>query len=167
MLEIRPITDADIDAVAEVHVRAWQAGYAGIVPADYLAALDPAVFAQRRRVYARHPGARTLVAELDGTLIGFAAVGPDRADPRVGELYAVYVDPDSWGAGAGRRLIEAAKIVLTEAGFPAMRLWVLTGNHRARRFYERAGLRPDGETDYYTPGDTGVQLPEMRYVTPL
>jgi RimJ/RimL family protein N-acetyltransferase len=77
MLEIRPMTDADIDAVAGIHVRSWQ------------------------------------------------------------------------------------------AGFPDMRLWVFTDNDRARRFYERAGLRPDGGTHYYTPGDTGVQLPELRYATPL
>ena len=167
MLEIRPITDAEFDPVARIHVRSWQAGYAGIVPAGYLAALDPAVLAERRRAHARHPGTQTLVAERDGTVIGFAAFGPDRDDPGVGELYAIYVDPDSWGAGAGRRLIEAAKIALAGAGFAVMRLWVLTDNDRARRFYQRAGLRPDGATDYYTPGDTGVQLPELRYSTPL
>ena len=172
MLEIRPITDADIDAVAGIHVRSWQAGYAGIVPADYLAAMDPAVFAERRRLRARQPGTQTLVAALDGEVIGFASFGPYRAtpgevDPRMGELYAIYVDPQRWRAGAGRRLIEAAKAALTEAGFPDMRLWVFTDNDRARRFYERAGLRPDGETHFYTPGDTGVQLPELRYMTPL
>src|SRR5690348_11311658 len=42
--------------------------------------------------------------------------------------------------GIGRQLIEAARAGLKEAGFPDMRLWVLTGNTRARRFYERAGL---------------------------
>jgi GNAT superfamily N-acetyltransferase len=167
MPEIRPLTDADIDAVARIHVRSWQAAYAGIVPADYLASLDPAVLAERRRRRSRTPGTHTLVAELDRRVIGFATFGPDRDDPRTGELYAIYVDPESWGAGAGRRLIEAAQGVLTEAGFPGMRLWVFTANDRARRFYERAGLRPDGETHYYTPGDTGVQLPELRYATPL
>jgi hypothetical protein len=49
MTDIRPLTDADIDPVAALHVRTWQAGYAGIIPADFLAALDPAVFAERRR----------------------------------------------------------------------------------------------------------------------
>ena len=31
MIEIRPIADDDFEAVALVHVRAWQAAYAGIV----------------------------------------------------------------------------------------------------------------------------------------
>ena len=33
MLVLRPLTDADIDAVAAMQVRTWQAGYAGIMPA--------------------------------------------------------------------------------------------------------------------------------------
>jgi GNAT superfamily N-acetyltransferase len=173
MLEIRPITDADIDAVAQVHVRTWQVGYAGIVPAEHLAALDPARFAERRRNLGPKPDQHTLVADQDGTVIGFAAFGPYRLDddrgfdPRMGELYAIYVDPDHWGDGAGRRLIEAAKAALAEAGYPGMRLWVLAANDRARRFYERAGLAPDGTTDFYTPGTTGVRLPEVRYAMRL
>ncbi|MGX6602629.1 N-acetyltransferase family protein [Micromonosporaceae bacterium Da 78-11] len=173
MLEIRPITDADVDAVAEVHVRTWQAGYAGIVPAEHLAALEPAAFAERRRQHRPRAGEHTLVADVDGTVVGFVAFGPYRLahdeglDSRMGELYAIYVHPDHWGEGAGRRLIEAAKAGLADAGFPDMRLWVLADNDRARRFYERAGLTPDGAIDYYTPGSTGVRLPEMRYATAL
>jgi GNAT superfamily N-acetyltransferase len=167
MLEIRPITDADIDAVAGVHLRSWRAGYAGIVPADYLAALDPAVLAARRRSISRPPGAQTLVATADDRIIGFATFGPDRIDARLGELYALYVDPGHWGEGTGHRLIEAAKAGLAEAGFTGMRLWVFTANDRARLFYERAGLRPDGETQFYTPHGSGTELPEMRYATPL
>jgi GNAT superfamily N-acetyltransferase len=167
MLEIRPITEADIDAVAEVHVRTWQAGYAGIVPAEHLAGMDPARNAEHRRAREPRPGQHTLVADVDGTIVGFVAFGPDRSDPRRGELYAIYVHPDHWGEGAGRRLIEAARTGLADAGFADMRLWVLADNARARRFYERAGLAPDGATDYYTPGTTEVQLPEVRYATAL
>lgn len=167
MLEIRPITDADIDAVAEVHVRTWQTGYAGIVPAAHLDQLDPARNAEHRRRQEPRPGQHTLVADSAGTIVGFAAFGPDRSEPGHGELYAIYVHPDHWGAGAGRRLIEAARAGLAGDGFPDMRLWVLADNARARRFYERAGLEFDGTTDFYSPGTTGVQLPEVRYSTPL
>ena len=38
-IRIAEVTDAP--AIAEVHVLSWQEAYAGIVPADYLAALDP------------------------------------------------------------------------------------------------------------------------------
>ncbi|GIM89449.1 GNAT family N-acetyltransferase [Paractinoplanes toevensis] len=166
-MTIRPITEADYGAVGEVHVRTWQVGYAGIIPADYLAALDPAVSAERRRTEPRPPGAHTLVAEEDGRIVGFVSFGPDRTDPRIGELYAIYVLPDQWGCGTGRQLLTAAKETLKASGYPEMRLWVLAENDRARQFYERMDLAPDGATDTYTPRGTEAQLPELRYTTSL
>jgi GNAT superfamily N-acetyltransferase len=169
MVVIRALTDADIDAVAEVHVRSWRSGYAGILAADYLAALDPADFARRRRNRTGPPGSRTLVATDGGTVVGFTSFGPYRVDggdghnPAVGELYAVYVDPARWSAGIGRKLLAAARAGLTEAGFPVMRLWVFEANDRARRFYQRAGLTPDGARQFFTPPGSTAQLPEVRY----
>ena len=167
MTEIRALTEADIDAVAAVHVRAWQTAYAGLIPDDYLGALDPAALAARRRS-GSHPG-QTVVAVDDGTIVGFASFGRYRDDPAsgTGELYAIYVDPDRTGRGVGRLLLAAAKEGLTAAGFPAVRLWVLEENHRARRFYERAGLRPDGARQNYTPRGTTIEVPEVRYATDL
>jgi hypothetical protein len=48
-----------------------------------------------------------------------------------------------------------------------MRLWVLEDNDRARDFYERTGLAPDGARQTYTPRDTTAELPEIRYAGPL
>jgi len=166
MVEIRELTDADIDPVAALHVRAWQAGYAGIVPAEVLDALDPARFAARRRRQPTPSGAHTLVAEEDGVVVGFASFGPDRSEERAGELYAIYVDPEHWEAGVGGRLIAAARDALTPH-FAQLRLWVLEDNHRARRFYERHGLAPDGARDFYTPPGGTAELPEIRYAMRL
>jgi GNAT superfamily N-acetyltransferase len=166
MVEIRELTEADIDAVAAVHVRTWQAGYAGIVPAEILDALDPARFAARRRAQVVPPGGHTVVADQDGTIVGFASFGPDRGEDGIGELYAIYVDPDRWGDGVGHRLFAAVCDGLTGT-FARMRLWVLEENHRARRFYERAGMAPDGARDFYTPPGGDAGLPEIRYAMRL
>jgi len=175
MTEIRPLTESDIDAVAEVHVRTWRSAYAGIMPAEVLAALDPAVSAQRRRTRTTPPGAQTLVADDGGTIVGFVSFGPGRADQATGdaydtsagELYAIYVDPGHQGAGTGRLLFSAAHEALARAGFPVMRLWVLEENHPARRFYEHFGMRPDGTRQHYTPLGSTVELPELRYALRL
>ncbi|MEV4702689.1 GNAT family N-acetyltransferase [Actinoplanes sp. NPDC049316] len=168
MLDIRPLTDADIDEVAALHLRTWQVAYAGIVPAAYLGALTHEGFRDRWRSM---KDATTLVAVDDGTLVGFAAVGPYREDDGSldaahGELYALYVAPERWNTGAGRALIEAAEKELAGT-YPDMRLFVLEENHRARRFYERAGLRPDGFRDLWRPRGTTVDLPELRYAKAL
>ena len=172
MALIRPLTDADIDDVALVHVRTWQAGYAGIVPADYLAALDPVANAARRRGWPVRPGQHTLVAAQDGRVVGFVSFGPRRRDDEtfddeIGEVYAIYVEPGHWRGGIGRDLMDAAKLGLAGAGFRGLVLWVLEENDRGRRFYERMGLAPDGTRQFYTPNGSDARLPELRYATAL
>jgi len=171
MLEIRAIAEDEIDEVARVHVRSWQSGYAGIVPEAFLASLDPADFAARRR-YATPAGGGTLCAVDEGRIVGHATFGPyrpekDTIDETMGELYSIYVDPEQWGSGAGHLLFTTARERLTAAGFPDMRLWVLEENDRARRFYERQGMRPDGKREVWVPRGYTVELPELRYAVAL
>ena len=42
----RPTLD-DLEEMGRVHVQVWQEAYAGLMPDDYLAALDPTVGPQR------------------------------------------------------------------------------------------------------------------------
>jgi GNAT superfamily N-acetyltransferase len=163
---IRAQAADDVDAVAAVHVRSTRAAYSGIMPADHLAALDPAVFAERRRTVQAQPGRHTVVAERDGRIVGFASCGPDREEPALGELYAIYVDPESWGTDAGRMLFAAVRDFLHSRRYREMRLWVLAANDRARRFYERAGMTTDGVPATHRAG-AGVELPKLRYRRPL
>ncbi|WIM95385.1 GNAT family N-acetyltransferase [Actinoplanes oblitus] len=163
---IRAQTADDIDAVAAVHVRSTRAGYAGIMPAGHLAALDPAVFAARRRSVLAESDRHTLVAERDGRIVGFVSFGPDREVATLGELYAIYVAPDAWGTEAGRLLFEAARDALRDRHYPEMRLWVLAANERARRFYERAGMTTDGVAVTHRAA-AGIELPKLRYRRPL
>ncbi|GAA2671020.1 N-acetyltransferase [Actinoplanes palleronii] len=163
---IRAQTEADFDAVAGVHVRSTRASYAGLLPAAHLASLDPAVFAGRRRALHGQPGRHTLLTDRDDRITGFASFGPDREDPALGELYAIYVDPPAWGTDTGWRLFTAARRVLRDEGYPAMRLWVLAANDRARRFYQRAGMTTDGVPATHRAA-VGVALPKLRYRCPL
>jgi GNAT superfamily N-acetyltransferase len=172
MVEIRTFTEEDIDAIAAVTVRGWQSGYAEIIPAETLAALDPAEFAANRRSRPPAPGESTIVATDDGKVVGVARFGPLRlkpgeVDPARGELYALYIDPTHQGGGVGKALITATRERLRQEGYPEMLLWVFEENHRARGFYEHLGLAPDGERYYYTPFGTTLELPEVRYATRL
>jgi ribosomal protein S18 acetylase RimI-like enzyme len=52
----------------------------------------------------------------------------------------LYVVPEHWSTGAGRRLLDRVLETLIAAGEHRLVLWVLESNVRARRFYERAGF---------------------------
>ena len=101
------------------------------------------------------------MAERDGAVVGFAAVGPSPDPQGAGELFAINLDPDHWGTGTGRALLGGAQAELARLGFGETVLWVLTGNARARRFYEIAGWVVDGTER--TAEVFGVTVPEVRY----
>ncbi|MGW3391235.1 N-acetyltransferase family protein [Streptomyces cinereoruber] len=77
------------------------------------------------------------------------------------ESAALYALPEVRGAGVGRALLSATTGALVEAGFRSAALWVFAGNARARRFYEAAGRRADGESVREETG--GRALEELRY----
>lgn len=165
---VRDARPEDAAAIASVHVASWQAAYRGVVADAHLDALDADARTSTwaERLAAPGPGMRTLVATVDGTVVGFVAAGPSRdadARPGVGEIQAIYVDPPAWAAGAGRALMASALVALGAGDPPVVlaTLWVLRDNPRARRFYEAAGFRTDGTTATVTIG--GADLVEVRY----
>ncbi|WP_169944569.1 GNAT family N-acetyltransferase [Microbispora sp. H11081] len=168
---VRRAETGDAGAIAAVHVRSWQAAYPGLMPQAHLDGLTPAM---RLPVWERLLGesprrTEVLVAEADGSVAGFAAFGPGRdedVDPAsVGEVSAIYLRPEVWGAGVGARLMSAALDGLAAAGFEQAVLWVVDGNTRARRFYERGGWRPDGAVQ--RDESDGFPLTEVRYRRPV
>ncbi|MFG3001953.1 GNAT family N-acetyltransferase [Streptomyces sp. NPDC048340] len=161
------MNEADIEAVSAIRVRGWQSAYAGIVPQTYLDAMTVDSDASRRREWFGDPHRQSadLVAHDAGGPAGWISYGPCRDEVpgtgRAGEVYALYVRPDVIGRGAGRALLTAAHARMRDQGFERLVLWVLRDNHRARRFYERAGYRADGaaQDDVYD----GRTLTELRY----
>src|SRR5262245_42922174 len=106
---------ADAAAIAEVQVRAWRHGYAGVLPGDVLDELDASAFAARWEESMAKPGDarnRVLVALERATVRGYVVTGPSPdpdADPVVdGEVVDLVVDPEHTGRGHGSRLLQAA-----------------------------------------------------------
>jgi ribosomal protein S18 acetylase RimI-like enzyme len=163
MVTVRPATVADAPAMGRLHVRAWQAAYRGHLPDGYLDGLRATDRAAYWEGALRREDLRgvILVAERDGEVVGFAAAGPARDPEGAGELYVLNVHPDHWGTGAGRALLEAAQTELARPGFDETVLWVLSGNARARRFYEIAGWVADGTER--TSEVFGATVHEVRY----
>lgn len=159
VLRLREARRGDELAVAELHVRSWQEAYRELMPAEFLAGLDPRERASRYTFAATDEEApETLLAVEFGEggverIAGFATFGASRDADTVGlgEIYALYVDPDCLRGGVGRQLMDEARRRLREAAFDEAILWVLRGNDRARRFYEGEGWSADGATRVEQP----------------
>lgn len=159
-MDVREATVGDALAIETIRVRGWRAAYRHVFPPEELDALPVDETRWRRRIAEPPRGWSIVVAEEGGAVVGFAATGPSRDEPGLGELYAIYVDPGRWSAGAGRALIARAEEGLA-ADYREAALWVLEANDRARRFYERAGWALDGARK--AEERLGVRAPEVRY----
>lgn len=143
---IRLARAQDAPGISQVHARAWQQAYAGLIPAPLLATVTPEGRLPGRVAVLSDPAVTSLVACLPAPgerIVGFADCGPARdcGSPEAGELYAVYL-LDAWqGRRVGLRLLGTSAAQLRRRGHREMVLWVLQGNRRARQFYDTAGGR--------------------------
>lgn len=159
MTELRRAVPGDELAVATVHVRSWQAGYRGLLPAAGLAGLRPV---DRARWYTFHAVPTVIAVEHDA-IQGFVTYGDRDGTARI---WALYVDPDHWRAGIGTRLLDRAMADLAAAGRRTVDLWVLQGNTRAERFYARHGFTATGRVRRETLFGAEVEELELRAELP-
>jgi GNAT superfamily N-acetyltransferase len=75
----------------------------------------------------------------------------------------VFVEPDRWGGGIGRLLLDAVSSLATDRSYKLLQLWTGEGNQRARRPYESAGFRPSGREQRL---DTGENVIHLTYTLP-
>ena len=182
---IRSASTADAAEISGVQRDSWLAAYEGIIAHEIIDRVTaPDDGARVRQVFQTRPWQRMVVAIAQNPIgqnplnepgiVGYASFGPELdvfapwphpvspagQQGQVGELYALYVHPAWWSTGTGRALMDYVLARVSRAGFPNVMLWVLERNVRARRFYERAGFRPDGAS-HVLDGLGGVI--EIRY----
>ena len=127
---IRPATQDDARAIAELEVRAWRWAYV-----DFVAEEEMPSVAERAAAWEGKDG--IFVAEVEDRIVGVVQVLD-------GELRGLYVEPAAQGAGLGTSLYDFARERLRAAGYAEAVLWVFEGNGHARGFYERRGWVADG-----------------------
>jgi len=85
---------------------------------------------------------RVFVAVQSGSVVGFAVILPrDDGDT---ELDGLFVEPNRWGQGIGRRLVEHCSQVARSGGSTALRV---LGNPHAEGFYIRCGFTRSGTAE--------------------
>ena len=149
---VRPATPDDAEGIETVRIATWKACYRGIVPDDYLdsLAVKSSRVAGLRTAIERAEVGGSLVAVAGSRTIGIGYAGPPqdgRLQKGIGEIHAVYVQPDWQGRGVGRALIERLTTGLRALGYHSAVLWTLRDRGATRRFYEANGWQVDGAED--------------------
>ncbi len=107
----------------------------------------PRLYGEFLESQARGTDRFVLVAERDGSVIGYVFAGMEGADYMVlrgpaGAVYDLVVDPAHRRQGIGRLLLEAALENLAERGAPRAVLSTAEKNSTAQRLFEQLGFRP-------------------------
>jgi GNAT superfamily N-acetyltransferase len=161
---LRPATPEDALHVARVHVRSWQVGYRGLLPDAFLDGLRPEQRAARYTFGDPNPQTPfTTVALRDGIICAFVTIGPaSEQTGGAGHLMALYVDPEWWRRGMGRKLLAEGCGQLVERGHRDAVLWMLEGNRAAEQLYLNHGWVVDGPGESLVFGGLTVNSPRYR-----
>ncbi|AKT52736.1 hypothetical protein ADJ73_09955 [Arsenicicoccus sp. oral taxon 190] len=141
------VTDAP--AVGTVQSAVWRDAFAGLLPADVLAAFEPLPFARAWRASLQQPPSprhRLVVSCAGAQVVGYAAIGPCEdpdAEEADGEILTLGVHPDGRHQGHGSRLLNATVDLLRDAGFGQVSAWLPAQDAGTRAFLEAAGFHPD------------------------
>ena len=139
---IRRAVPADVEAIARVHIQAWQESYRGLIPD---AAINSHTLEQRLSRWTltlQNPDILVYLPERDGAVCGFVSFGEARPGLAAeGEVYSFHLLQSIKRQGVGRALFTQLCNELRARGVTSLGLWVLPENTPARRFYEAMGGR--------------------------
>ena len=165
---VRLARPSDARAIAEVSVASRQWSYRDHLTEKDLEALSvektTADFAEG--LVELPDGAAVYVAERAASVVGYAYVLPspdDDVPAGTSELGSIYVTEDVAGSGVAQALLGASVGHARAAGHDLLTLWVRPENGRARRFYEKCGLQPDGRQRSRPHDVLPIEMHEIRY----
>jgi ribosomal protein S18 acetylase RimI-like enzyme len=153
-LLVRQCNVDDAAGIAAVHLRAWRDAYASLIPASYLQRLDEKSLTRTwQNRLAAQSAQREIYAAIAGShLFGYAVLGPAAGETGPacsGEIFGFYTDPAFSFPILPWRLMRGCLDVLSQRQLTPVRLWVLSGNQHARRYFEAVGFVSDGAVREY------------------
>ena len=152
-LRIRPVTDADLDAIAALHF----AGNEDVALEEPLLPVGPpgdsvATFREQLEGELTLDDNHHLAAELDGVCVGWghALVAFEPDGPRVGYVSALYVARGARRKGVGTALLDATVAWLKQQEVERIQLTAVS-RAASRALWLKRGFRPFTETLVLAP----------------
>jgi len=159
MTAIQRATVEDARDLSIAHIASWQKGYRGLYSDELLdnLSVDESIPRWEKRLRSDDT---TFLTRRNRQVAGFITVRAAPAED-TGELYLLYVNPDFWRQGVGRRLSNFSCNWFMEQGYKRAIVWVNHLNKPGMEFYEACGWEPDSGRQ--TSEIYGIKVPEVRY----
>ena len=150
---VKPMeSDSEIRGKAYVHWKSWQDAYSGLIDRTYLDNLTIEKCTDMAFCWPNN----ILIAKENDKVVGFVGYGVCKDLPEAGEVFAIYILKEYYDKKIGFGLMHAALEKLSE--YRKIAVWVLEGNHRAIRFYERCGFQFDGTRKQIKLGTENTEI---------
>jgi L-amino acid N-acyltransferase len=141
MIVIRPATLADLPSLVDIY------NYA-VLETTATFDLEAQTVAERQAWFAGHsPDVHPLiVAEEDGTVLGYSGLLPYRTKPAYRHTVelSIYVHPEAQGRGIGKQLMRSIIVRAQEIGHHVIIAGITGGNESSFRLHEQFGFREVG-----------------------
>lgn len=144
-MEVRDAADDDAEGIRTVARASLDASYADALGEDAVTGVLEKWYATDRladRIDAK--SVFYVVAESDGTVVGFAEVELDEPNESAAEIQWLHVHPDNRGEGVGVALLERAEERALERGANRVEGVVLAANDEGNEFYREHGYERVG-----------------------
>ncbi len=144
--------DNDSKSASFIYAMSWKSGYKGIFTEKLLADIPLNFWIDTfNNNYNTHRFEIAIMRD-DEEDVGAGGYGLSRDynDFAVGEVTSIYFLEKTWGKGYAKQLMDFMINKLREMGCKKIHIWVLEGNVRAQRFYEKYGFKKTGNEKLIT-----------------
>lgn len=134
----REATIEDAPEIARVNYLTWLDAYRGLIPDSELDSLnlDSLTDRWKQDLDSPNPRSRTFVVVHGDSVIAnsrfYPSVDPDDAQGQVATIGSMYINPEFWRQGIGRRLMATVLEAANSQDFTEVTLHVLASNKRAK-----------------------------------
>lgn len=159
-MEIRHMKQSDDKfAISQIYEESWKFAYKDIIPQAYLESIPSGHWVP----YLDKEETHTLVLIENDIFVGTSSYCKSRFSDfdNFGEIISIYFLPEYIGKGYGKQLLNAVVAELAKLGYRDIFLWALEENHRARKFYEKAGFI--SSNTYLDDNIGGKELRQIQY----
>lgn len=139
-MTIRIATELDIPIISKLAEETWWPSYSQIISDEQISFMLQDMYSAESLTEQMNSGIEFLIAESDGTALGFAAYSLVDIQNQVFKLHKLYVLPTNQGSGTGKKLIEQVSSVARLKGGKILELNVNRGNP-AQHFYKKMAFK--------------------------
>ena len=166
-LLIKNATLHDCAEISEIYALSWKHAYKGIVSQKYLDELKLDFWITRFQTWISDDSLKACILYANNIPVGCVTYRNSRDEhlPDWGEIPSIYIHPDYYHKGYGKKLLTYALDQLRIDGYMNCYLWVLSENSNAIKFYEKNGFVFNLDTCICNIMDEN--LTELRYVCSL